>query len=28
VPVGSIPGYALWPDGRPCGTTVFYRALA
>jgi hypothetical protein len=28
MPVGSIPGYALWPDGRPCGTTVFYRALA
>ncbi|HEY1765417.1 MAG TPA: GNAT family N-acetyltransferase [Opitutaceae bacterium] len=24
---GDIPGYALWPDGRPCGTTVFYKAL-
>ncbi len=25
--VGVIPGYALWPDGRPCATTVFYKAL-
>jgi GNAT superfamily N-acetyltransferase len=24
---GEIPGYALWPDGRPCPTTVFYKAL-
>ena len=24
---GEIPGYALWPQGGPCGTTVFYRAL-
>ena len=24
---GDIPGYALWPDGRPCGTTVFYKTL-
>jgi GNAT superfamily N-acetyltransferase len=23
--VGDIPNYALMPDGRPCGTTVFYR---
>lgn len=23
--VGSIPGYALMPDGAVCGTTVFYR---
>jgi len=26
--VGEIPGYALFPDGRPCGTTLFYKALA
>lgn len=26
--VGEIPGYALFPDGRPCATTVFYKALA
>jgi GNAT superfamily N-acetyltransferase len=24
---GEIPAYALWPDGRPCPTTVFYKAL-
>jgi GNAT superfamily N-acetyltransferase len=24
---GEIPGYALWPDGRPCPTTVFYKQL-
>lgn len=24
---GDIPDYALWPDGRRCGTTVFYKAL-
>ena len=24
---GEIPNYALWPDGRPCGTTVFYKRL-
>lgn len=24
---GEIPNYALWPDGRPCPTTVFYKAL-
>jgi ribosomal protein S18 acetylase RimI-like enzyme len=23
--VGVIPGYALYPDGRPCATTVFYK---
>ena len=28
VECGSIPGYALMPDGEPCGTTVFYKALA
>lgn len=26
--VGEIPGYALMPDGTPCATTVFYKALA
>jgi GNAT superfamily N-acetyltransferase len=26
--VGVIPGYALFPDGRPCDTTVFWKALA
>ena len=25
--VGDIPGYALWPQGGPCSTTYFYRAL-
>jgi GNAT superfamily N-acetyltransferase len=24
---GEIPNYALWPDGRPCPTTVFYKQL-
>jgi GNAT superfamily N-acetyltransferase len=24
---GEIPGYALWPDGRPCATTIFYKFL-
>lgn len=24
---GEIPGYALWPDGGPCGSTIFYRTL-
>jgi GNAT superfamily N-acetyltransferase len=24
---GEIPDYALWPDGRPCATTVFWRRL-
>jgi len=24
---GVIPDYALWPDGRFCSTTVFYRAI-
>ena len=27
VRVGDIPNYALMPDGRPCGTTYFYRDL-
>ena len=25
--VGEIPGYALWPGGGLCSTTVFYREL-
>lgn len=25
--VGEIPGYALMPDGAPCATTVFYKAI-
>jgi GNAT superfamily N-acetyltransferase len=25
---GEIPGYALWPKGGLCSTTVFYRVLA
>ncbi|HEY7604707.1 MAG TPA: GNAT family N-acetyltransferase [Gaiellaceae bacterium] len=25
--VGVIPGFALYPDGRPCDTTVFYKTL-
>ena len=24
---GDIPGYALWPQGGLCSTTVFYRVL-
>jgi len=24
---GEIPDYALWPDGRLCATTVFYKSL-
>jgi GNAT superfamily N-acetyltransferase len=25
---GEIPEYALWPDGRPCATTIFFKFLA
>lgn len=25
--VGTVPGYALLPDGGPCDTTFFYRVL-
>ncbi len=25
--VGVIPGYALYPDGRPCATTVFWKRI-
>jgi GNAT superfamily N-acetyltransferase len=24
---GEIPNYALWPDGRPCPTTVYFKSL-
>jgi len=24
---GEIPNYALFPDGRPCATTFFFKAL-
>jgi GNAT superfamily N-acetyltransferase len=24
---GEIPNYALWPDGAPCSTTVFFKSL-
>jgi GNAT superfamily N-acetyltransferase len=24
---GEIPNYALWPDGRLCPTTIFYKSL-
>jgi GNAT superfamily N-acetyltransferase len=27
VRVGSIPGYALLPDGRPCDTTFFFKRI-
>lgn len=26
--VGVIPDYALFPDGRPCATTYFYKRIA
>jgi GNAT superfamily N-acetyltransferase len=25
--VGAIPNYALWPDGAPCDTVVYYKRL-
>lgn len=25
---GEIPNFALWPDGRPCPTTYYYKQLA
>ena len=25
--VGTIPGYALYPDGRPCSTTIFWKTI-
>ena len=24
---GEIPNYALWPDGRPCPTTAYFKFL-
>jgi GNAT superfamily N-acetyltransferase len=24
---GTIPDYALWPDGRPCAATIFFKFL-
>lgn len=24
---GEIPNFALWPDGRPCPTTYYYKQL-
>lgn len=24
---GQIPNYALWPDGAPCATTIFFKQL-
>ena len=24
---GTIPDYALWPDGRPCAATIFFKTL-
>ncbi len=26
-PVGIVPNYALWPDGKLCGTRYFYKDL-
>jgi len=26
--VGTVPGYALMPDGQPCDTTFFYKFIA
>ena len=25
--LGAIPGYALMPDGAPCATTIFWKAI-
>ena len=25
--VGVVPDYALWPDGRPCATTYYFKFL-
>ncbi|WP_417488020.1 GNAT family N-acetyltransferase [Maricaulis sp.] len=27
IEVGPVPDYALFPDGSPCSTTFFYKAL-
>ena len=26
--IGVIPDYALYPDGRPCATSIFWKSLA
>ena len=26
-PCGRIPNYALWPDGTPCATTIYFKPL-
>lgn len=28
VRVGDVPKFAFMPDGKPCGTTYFYRDLS
>src|SRR2546426_7330642 len=25
---GQIPSYALWPDGTPCATTIYFKFLS
>ena len=25
--IGAIPGFALWPDGRPCDASIFYKEI-
>ena len=25
---GEIPSYALWPDGKPCATTIYFKGLS
>jgi GNAT superfamily N-acetyltransferase len=25
---GQVPNYALWPDGRPCATTFYFKFLS
>jgi len=25
--LGVVPGFALYPDGRPCATTFFFKSL-
>jgi ribosomal protein S18 acetylase RimI-like enzyme len=27
VVVGTVPGYALWPDGAPCDTVFYYKRV-
>ncbi|GEO42353.1 N-acetyltransferase [Skermanella aerolata] len=27
VMVGTVPGYALWPDGEPCDTVFYYKRV-